>query len=127
MSMLVVNFGASKKKQVRVSADIRANPKATRCFLFIFHSNYIVIFADCKSHNLQSAISKINHAFAKSSVAYTSNEKSPILIKASDIEFNFIVECADKIKIGNLEQSPKQSNIIIKQIIYNAVGFIYNF
>lgn len=31
------------------------------------------------------------------------------------------------IKIGDLEQSPKQSNIIIKQIIYNAVGFIYNF
>lgn len=55
------------------------------------------------------------------------NEKSPILIKASDIEFNFIIECADKIKIGDLEQSPKQSNIIIKQIIYNAVGFIYNF
>lgn len=31
------------------------------------------------------------------------------------------------IKIGDLEQSPKQNNIIIKQIIYNAVGFIYNF
>lgn len=55
------------------------------------------------------------------------NEKSPILIKASDAEFNFILECTDRINIGDSEQSKKQSNITIKQIISNIVGSVYNF
>ena len=55
------------------------------------------------------------------------NEKSPVLIKASDAEFNFILECTDRINIGDSEQSKKQSNITIKQIISNIVGSVYNF
>ena len=55
------------------------------------------------------------------------NENSPILTKVSDAEFNFIVECADKIKIGDSLQNQKRNDIIIKQIISNVVGFFYNF
>ncbi len=55
------------------------------------------------------------------------NEKSPILAKASNAEFNFIVECADRIKIGDSEQKKQRNDIIIKQIVSNVVCFIYNF
>ncbi len=54
------------------------------------------------------------------------NEQSPIKIKISDAELNYIVELADKIKIGNPEQSKTPYNTMIKNIIFNLVNSIYN-
>ncbi len=54
------------------------------------------------------------------------NAEAPISIKISGAELNYIVELADKIKIGSSEQSKTQYNVTIKNIVFNLVNSIYN-
>lgn len=54
------------------------------------------------------------------------NEEASISIKISDAELSYIVELADKIKIGNSEQSKTQYVVTIKNIVFNLVNSIYN-
>lgn len=54
------------------------------------------------------------------------NDEAPISIKISDAELSYIVELADKIKIGNSEQSKTQYYVTIKNIVFNLVNSIYN-
>jgi len=50
------------------------------------------------------------------------NKKAPLKIKISDAEFNYLIYLSDRIKITNSEQSKKQNDITIRNMIYNLAN-----
>lgn len=55
------------------------------------------------------------------------NQAAPLLVKISEVEFNYLIYLADQIKIEKNDDNNKQYSTPIKNIVYNLLNSFFNY